>query len=157
MNEPQLVIRRARRADVQDIVRLLADDALGETRERYADPLPPAYTAAFDQIDADPRHELIVAEWGGKVVGTLHLIELVSLTRMATKRMEIEGVRVDAQLRGKGIGEQMMRWAIHRAAERGCGILQLTSDTRRVEAHAFYARLGFVASHVGMKRGVEVE
>lgn len=154
MDATNLIIRRARRGDVPDVVRLLADDGLGKTRERYADPLPTAYYAAFEQIDADPRHELVVAELEGHIVGTLHLMELVSLTRFATKRLEIEGVRVDAARRGQGIGEWMMRWAIRRAAERGCGMVQLTTDARRLEAQAFYQRLGFVASHLGMKLSV---
>jgi ribosomal protein S18 acetylase RimI-like enzyme len=151
MTIPTLNIRRATRSDLSEIVRLMADDVLGQSRERYETPLPQPYLDAFDQIDADPRHELIVVESAGGIVATMHLIELVSLTKVATRRMEVEAVRVQADLRGQRIGEKMMRWAIERAREKGCGTLQLTSDARRTEAHAFYTRLGFKASHVGMK------
>ncbi|HQX08805.1 MAG TPA: GNAT family N-acetyltransferase [Thermoflexales bacterium] len=154
MTEIPLAIRRATREDLPEIVRLLADDVFGQTRERYELPLPQPYLDAFAEIDADPRHELIVVERNGRIVATMHLIELVSLTKVATRRMEVEAVRVQADLRGQRIGERMMRWAIERTREKGCGTLQLTSDARRPEAHAFYARLGFVASHVGMKLSV---
>lgn len=154
MTEIPLTIRRATRDDVPEIVRLLADDVLGQTRERYELPLPQPYLDAFAEIDADPRHELIVVERNGRIVATLHLIELVSLTKVATRRMEVEAVRVQADMRGQRIGERMMRWAIERTREKGCGTLQLTSDARRPEAHAFYTRLGFKASHVGMKLSV---
>ena len=155
MTDIPLTIRRATRADVPDIVRLMADDVLGQTREWYELPLPQPYLDAFAEIDADPRHELIVCEREGRIVATMHLIELVSLTKVATRRMEVEAVRVEAGLRGRRIGERMMRWAIDRARDKGCGTLQLTSDARRTEAHAFYTRLGFKASHVGMKLGIE--
>ena len=154
MTEIPLAIRRATREDLPEIVRLLADDVFGQTRELYELPLPQPYLDAFAEIDADPRHELIVVERNGRIVATMHLIELVSLTKVATRRMEVEAVRVQADLRGQRIGERMMRWAIERTREKGCGTLQLTSDARRPEAHAFYARLGFVASHVGMKLSV---
>ena len=154
MTDFPLTIRRATAADLADIVRLMADDVLGQSRERNENPLPQAYRNAFAEIDADPRHELIVVEREGRVIATLHLTELVSLTRVATRRMEVEAVRVQADLRGRWIGERMMRWAIERAREKGCGTLQLTSDARRTEAHAFYTRIGFEVSHVGMKLSI---
>lgn len=154
MTDFPLIIRRATAADLSDIVRLMADDVLGQTRERYELPLPQPYLDAFAEIDADPRHELIVCERDGRVIATMHLMELASLTRIATRRMEVEAVRVQADLRGQRIGERMMRWAIERAREKGCGALQLTSDAHRTEAHAFYTRLGFRASHVGMKLSI---
>ncbi len=154
MTDFPLTIRRATAADLPDIVRLMADDVLGQARERLESPLPQPYLDAFAEMDADPRHELIVVERDRRVIATMHLIELVSLTKVATRRMEVEAVRVQADLRGQRIGERMMRWAIERTREKGCGTLQLTSDARRTEAHAFYARLGFKASHVGMKLSI---
>lgn len=149
MNE--LSIRRATRDDVPEIVRLLADDVLGRERERYETPLPPSYYAAFDEIDTDAHQELVVAEFGGAIVGTLHLTVIPYLTHAGSRRALVEAVRVDSRRRGEGLGEALFRWAISRAKERGCQVLQLTTDKQRTDAHRFYERLGFVASHEGMK------
>lgn len=146
-----LRVRRAARGDVAAIVRLLADDTLGRQRERYEQPLPQAYYDAFDQIDGDPRHELVVVEIGGEVIGTLHLTFLPSLSFQGRTRAQIESVRVDARLRGRGIGGRLFEWAIERARAAGCHVVQLTTHNRRPDAHRFYERLGFTASHVGMK------
>lgn len=146
-----LSFRRATREDLPDIVRLLADDPLGKERERWLDPLPPCYGEAFDEIDADANHELIVVECNGAVAATLQLTVLPGLARQGAKRAQIEAVRVDGRLRGLGIGARLFEWAIDRARQRGCHLVQLTTDTQRPDAHRFYERLGFVASHVGMK------
>jgi ribosomal protein S18 acetylase RimI-like enzyme len=138
--------------DLPDVVRLLADDELGATRERWAQPLPPAYRAAFEAIAADPNNELIVACVGGRVVGVLQLTYTPYLIHQGTWRATIEGVRVDSTLRSRGIGAAMFAFAFARARERGCGLVQLTTDKRRPAAKRFYERLGFVASHEGMKR-----
>lgn len=110
-----------------------------------------AYWLAFEQIDADPRNELIVADHGGSVVGTCELTFIPSLSRRGTQRMTIEAVRVRGDLRGRGVGRAMMGWALDRARERGCRLAQLTTDKRRADAHRFYASLGFTATHEGMK------
>jgi ribosomal protein S18 acetylase RimI-like enzyme len=144
-------IRRAERGDLQAIVALLADDVLGAKRERNEDPLPQAYERAFDAVAADPNHELLVAEREGRVVGTLQLTFLPGLSRQGMWRAQIEGVRVSSGERGRGVGEQLVRHAIARARDRGCGLVQLTSDKSRVDAVRFYERLGFRASHEGMK------
>jgi GNAT superfamily N-acetyltransferase len=107
---------------------------------------------AFEAIDADPRDELVVAEDDGTVIGTCQLTFTPSLSRGGAERMTIESVRVRRDRRGAGVGAAMMRWALDRARDRGCGLAQLTTDRRRIDAHRFYASLGFVASHVGMKR-----
>ena len=146
-----LKFRRARRSDVTAIVRMLAADTLGAQREDCTDPLPPEYFAAFDAINADPAHELIVAEIDTQLVGTLQLSFLPSLSHRGALRAQIEAVRVDASLRGRGIGRQVLEWALARARERGCAMVQLSSDLSRLDAQRFYAQLGFVASHVGMK------
>lgn len=144
-----LIFRTARREDVPAIVAMLADDPLGATRE--GDPNDARYAEAFDRIDANPWDELIVAEVGGKVVGTMQLTYLAGLSRMGAERCQVEAVRVAASTRGMGLGGKMMRWAIDRARARGCAMVQLTSDNSRTEAHRFYDALGFTASHVGYK------
>ena len=146
-----VIFRRAERGDVPAIVQLLADDALGRQRERYEDPLPEAYYAAFEQINRDSNHELIVAERDGKVIGTLHLTFLPSISFQGGWRAQVESVRVDKSLRGLGIGSELMKWTIERARSRGAHIVQLTTHQSREAAHRFYERLGFKVTHLGMK------
>jgi GNAT superfamily N-acetyltransferase len=159
---PEVIFRRATRADVPAVLGLLADDPIGATREQtpaagtaggpdVAEAVDAAYWRAFEQIDVDPRNELIVADEGGTVVGTCQLTFTPSLSRRGTERMTIEAVRVHGDLRGRGVGRAMMRWALDRARERGCTLAQLTTDKRRVDAHRFYVSLGFTASHEGLK------
>ncbi|MCC7368877.1 MAG: GNAT family N-acetyltransferase [Chloroflexi bacterium] len=133
---------------------MLADDAIGATREAYADPLPDAYWRAFAEIDADPRQLLLVAEVAGTVVGVLQLTFIPYLTHQGSSRALIEGVRIDSGQRGGGLGRVMVEWAIAEARRRGCTMVQLTTDKRRTEARRFYERLGFVATHEGMKLGL---
>lgn len=144
-------IRRATLDDLPAIVRLMADDDLGSQRERYAEPLPPAYARAFAAIEADPSQELVVATLEGQVVGTLQLTSIPYLAYQGGLRALVEAVRIDSQLRGQGLGGAMMGWVIARARAKGCHTLQLTSNKARTDAHRFYERLGFKASHVGMK------
>lgn len=144
-------IRVARREDIPAIVRLLADDALGATREEATDPLPAAYGEAFDAIVAQRGNEVLVAEAEGAVVGCLQLTIIPGLSRRGMARGQIEAVRVARGQRGRGIGERLVRDAIERARAAGCGLVQLTTDRARPDAHRFYERLGFTASHVGMK------
>jgi GNAT superfamily N-acetyltransferase len=148
----RVVLRRARRDDVPAIVGLLAADQLGATRDSVRDDADlAAYEAAFGAIDADPAHLLLVAESGGQVVGTMQLSFLPGLARRGALRAQIEAVRVSQTIRGSGVGAAMMQWAIDEAGRRGCALVQLTSDKSRTSAHRFYQRLGFVASHEGMK------
>ena len=143
--------RLATENDLPAIVRMLADDFLGQQRERYEDPLPESYIKAFREIDADPNNELIVAELDGGVVGTLQLTYTPSISFQGGKRCTVESVRVDEKLRGQGIGREMMLWAIERAKERGCISMKLTTNNDRIDAHRFYEKLGFSKSHLGMK------
>lgn len=147
----EVTFRKAERADVPAIVRLLADDRLGSTREAYGDPLPEPYFAGFDAVDRDPNQLLIVGDRQGKVIATAQLTLLPGLSRQGAWRAQIEAVRVDAAERGRGTGESLIRWLIDLARVQGCALVQLTSDKSRVDAHRFYERLGFVSSHVGMK------
>ena len=142
------VLRRATAGDVPAIVALLADDPLGATREGTD---PAAYAPAFAAVDADPAHLLVVADDGGVVVGTLQLSFLPGLSRGGALRAQVEGVRVAAGARGRGLGESMLRWCADEARRRGAALVQLTTDARRPDARRFYERLGYVASHVGMK------
>lgn len=143
------MLRDARRDEVGLILGLIADDQLGAARERPEDPAP--YLAAFDAIAADPNNRLLVWEEEGAVLGCLQLTFLPGLSRGGAWRAQVEAVRVARARRGRGIGARMMQAAVALARERGCRLLQLTSDKRRPEAHRFYARLGFTASHEGMK------
>ena len=151
MSREETAFRLARRSDLPAIVRLLADDELGSQRERYEDPLPQAYYAAFEQIEVDPNHELVVAELNGEVIGTLHLMFLPSVSFQGGLRAQIESVRIDKNYQNRGIGSEMMNWIINRAGERGAYVVQLTSHQSRTDAHRFYERLGFKRSHLGMK------
>ena len=146
--------RLARADDVSAIVAMLADDPLGAAREVVGEPLPDGYRAAFDAIEASPDNELIVAAIGERVVGCLQLTYIPGLSRQGALRAQIESVRVSGAVRSKGVGATMIDWAIDRARKRGCTILQLTSDASRTEARRFYERLGFEASHIGLKRSI---
>lgn len=146
-----LDFREAQRDDVYAIVRMLADDPLGAQRESLSDPLPDSYLAAFDAMQRDPNNELIVAESDGVVIGVLQLTFIPYLTHRGGWRALVEGVRVSSSARSGGTGGAMMRWAIERARQRGCVMIQLTTDRTRGDALRFYERLGFVASHHGMK------
>jgi GNAT superfamily N-acetyltransferase len=147
----QPVFRRATAADLPAIVRLLAEDPLGARRERYAEPLPASYAAAFDAIDRDPNQELCVVCSQDAVVGVLQITFIPYLTYQGGWRALIEGVRIAAPMRSRGLGRMMFEWAIGRARARGCHMVQLTSDKSRPDAIRFYQALGFVASHEGMK------
>jgi len=136
---------------VPDIVRMLADDALGAGREAFACPLPESYYAAFEAIDRDPNNELVVADRAGRVVGALQMTFIPYLTYQGGWRALIEGVRVASELRASGIGRRLLVWAIDRARQRNCHVVQLTSDKARPSAIRFYESLGFVASHEGLK------
>jgi ribosomal protein S18 acetylase RimI-like enzyme len=151
MTIQDVTFRVATRADLPSIVRMLADDELGSQRERVENPLPESYYSAFEQINQDPNHELIVAERNGEVIGTLHLMFLPSVSFQGGLRAQVESVRVDKRFQSQGIGSQMMRWAMERARERGAQMVQLTTHQSRVDAHRFYERLGFKGSHLGMK------
>jgi GNAT superfamily N-acetyltransferase len=146
-----LSTRRARRADLPRLLELLADDVLGKNREAVGSD-DPAYAEAFEAIDRDRNQELLVAELDSRVVGMLQLTFIPGLSRRGAWRAHIEAVRVDHDFRGRGIGAWLIERAIERAEQRGCRLAQLTSDKQRTEAHRFYGRLGFAATHEGFKR-----
>lgn len=144
-----LLVRAATTADIPTIVAMLADDPLGATRESPEDLTP--YRAAFGRLTADPNQLLVVADRAGRVVGTLQLTIVPGLARQGATRSIIEAVRVHADERGTGLGTQLIQWAVDESRRRDCRLVQLTSDATRTDAHRFYERLGFTASHVGFK------
>lgn len=150
-----LIFRSAAHTDIPAVVRLLADDQLGQQRERYEEPLPVNYYKAFALIERDPNNELIVVELDGRIIGTMQLTFIPSLSFQGSMRMQIEAVRIDRRYRGHGLGQKMVQWAIKRAREANCRFVQLTTNKTRKAAHHFYERLGFVASHEGMKLDLE--
>ena len=147
-----ITYRQARLEDLPQIVNLLAQDKLGSQRERYEDPLPEVYVEAFSRIQADANQELWVVEIAGEgIVGTFQMSFIPYLTYQGRSRAQIEAVRIREDQRGKGLGEAVFRWAIERAREKGTHLLQLTTDKKRADAIRFYEKLGFTASHEGMK------
>ncbi|MGN9776592.1 N-acetyltransferase family protein [Micromonospora sp. H33] len=144
-----MIFREAVRADLPAIIALLADDVLGRTRDHGG--VDERYERAFADITADPRNQLIVADADGELLGCMQLTYIPGLGRHGTERQLIEAVRVRSDQRGRGLGRQMITWAIDQARARGCGLVQLTTDKSRHDAHRFYLGLGFVASHEGMK------
>ena len=130
---------------------MLAQDGLGSAREAFADPLPEAYYRAFEDIAADPNNLLLVSVLDDRVVGTLQLTFNASLSYCGGWRATVESVRTEASLRGQGIGTTLMQHAIELAKRKGCVMIQLSTHNTRKDAQRFYERLGFVASHVGMK------
>jgi ribosomal protein S18 acetylase RimI-like enzyme len=147
-----VIFRAARRADVPAVVALLASDMLGAPREVVSESVDEAYWRAFDAIDADPRNTLVVAQApDASVVGCLRLTFIPSLTHRGGERAQIEGVRVAPAWRGRGLGGRMISWAVAEASDRGCRLVQLTTDKRRTDAYRFYEALGFEATHEGMK------
>jgi ribosomal protein S18 acetylase RimI-like enzyme len=150
MSASAITIRRARREDVDRIVAMLADDALGRGRERIGTPLPDSYFEAFARLDADPNIKLVVAEEAGAVIGCLQLCILPGLSSEGAYRGLLEDVRVDSRRRSRGVGEKLVRWAVDEARARGCRLVELLTHHTRLDAQRFYERLGFARSHVGM-------
>ncbi len=144
--------RKANKTDIPAIVQMLANDKLGKTREQYELPLPNLYYEAYERINTDLNQELVVIENEvSEIIGTLQLSFIPYLTYRGGIRAQIEAVRIREDMRGKGIGEKLFKWAINRAKERGAHLLQLTTDKQRPAAKSFYEKLGFKATHEGMK------
>jgi GNAT superfamily N-acetyltransferase len=146
-----IIFRTALLADVPAIVGLLADDELGSQRETVSSPLDERYVAAFKAIENDPNQRLVVAVDGEAVIGTLQISFIPGIARRGGWRGQIEAVRIAAPFRSTGIGRQLFEWAISECKSRGCQLVQLTTDKGRSDAHRFYEKLGFVASHEGYK------
>jgi ribosomal protein S18 acetylase RimI-like enzyme len=151
MTTGNVEFRRATIADLPRIIELLADDELGRRREEPGPPPSPKYEAAFVVIDGDPNQFLAVVEEEGELVGCLQLSFIPGLSRVGLWRGQIESVRIASTRRGSGLGRKMFEWAIQECRNRGCGLVQLTTDKTRPDALRFYESLGFVASHEGLK------
>ena len=150
MNDKSVSIRPARREDVPAMIAMLADDHLGRARERVEDPLPAVYYEAFARVERDPNLTLVVAESEGRVVGCLQLAVLPGISSQGGIRGLLEDVRVASDCRSRGIGEQLVEWAVTEAKARGCILVELLTHASRTDAQRFYKRLGFASSHVGM-------
>lgn len=146
-----LTFRLATKDDIFDIVEMLADDVFGAEREKTGDILSDKYLKAFGKIESDPNQELTLVEMNGEKVGTFQLTFIQYLNFEGGLRAQIEAVRTHSKYRGQGIGRKMFEYAINRAKEKGCYIVQLTSDKRRTEAIKFYNSLGFSFTHEGLK------
>ncbi|GHG25252.1 GNAT family N-acetyltransferase [Streptomyces zaomyceticus] len=147
-----LEIRPATAEDIEAIVAMLADDPLGAQRESPDDLGP--YLAAFELLEGDPHQHVVVAVREDRVVGTLQLTIIPGLSRQGATRSIIEGVRIHSDERGSGLGTELIEWAVEESERRNCRLVQLTSDATRTDAHRFYERLGFEASHVGFKKNL---
>jgi GNAT superfamily N-acetyltransferase len=147
----ELVIREALREDLPGVVKLLAEDEVAGSRENWTVPLSRSYVEAFEAISADPNHGLFIAGKNGEIIGTFQLSFIPNITYQGGWRAQVEGVFVSAKYRDRGIGTAMMQWAIARAREKGCCLVQLTSFNERTDAHRFYRKLGFAFSHQGAK------
>jgi ribosomal protein S18 acetylase RimI-like enzyme len=149
--DSKITFREAAIEDLGAIVAMLADDELGRQRERYEHPLPVSYHQAFQAITSDPNNELVVACHGDEVIGVQQITFTPYITHQGGWRATIEGVRTSSSVRGMGVGSQLIKWGIQRAKDRGCHLVQLTTDKKRADALRFYERLGFKATHEGMK------
>lgn len=147
----QLIFREANETDLPELVKMLANDQLGKTREDFSTPIHTSYIEVLKRISADPNNELMVVESDNKIIGMLQITFIPYLTHKGSWRCLIEGVRVHEDYRGKGLGSQFVEWAIDRARQKGCKIVQLTSNKQRQDAIRFYNRLGFEATHEGFK------
>jgi GNAT superfamily N-acetyltransferase len=148
---PDLVFRRARPDDLPTIIGMIADDQIGQSREDARLPLDARYLDAFAAIERDPNQMLVVVEQAGAVIGCFQITFIPGISRRGAWRGQIESVRVARAKRGAGIGTAMFEWAIAECRRRGCNLVQLYTDKSRKDAHRFYERLGFKASHEGMK------
>ena len=150
----QLTFRDAKPGD---IATMLALSHAGDARGKDTPPLDPAtlddprYHQAFAEIASDPNHRLIVAERDGEILGTLQISVIPGLPNFGMKRGLLENVHIRTDQRGSGLGTEMVQWAIDQCRDAGCGLVQLTSNKLRLDAHRFYEKLGFAKTHEGFK------
>ena len=146
-----LTYRKAAEADLPFIVKLLTDDAVRVTDDRPDEPFHPRYVAALRELDTDPNQMMMLAMLGDETVGTIQLTFIPCISGLGTKRCLVEAVHISPAHRSKGLGTELIQWAIEQARQRGCSMAQLTSNKKRFDAHRFYERLGFLKSHEGFK------
>ncbi len=149
--DKSIAFKKATKNDLPEIIRMIADDQLGRTRENYSEPLDDCYYEAFEKINNDPNQNLMVVLLDTEIVGVFQLTFIPYLTHKGSLRAQIEGVRIKSNKRGLGLGKKMMDWAIQKSKKEGAFMLQLTTNKKRKKAHEFYKKLGFEDSHEGMK------
>lgn len=147
----EIIIRKAEEKDLISIVKLLADDQLGSVREDASAPLADFYLDAFNRMEEQKGNDLFVVDQHNNVIGCMQLTLIAGVSRKGMTRCQIEGVRISADHRSSGIGQKMMDFALQYAKDNACGLIQLTTDKSREDAHRFYEKLGYKASHIGMK------
>ncbi|MDN5285900.1 MAG: family acetyltransferase [Mucilaginibacter sp.] len=147
----ELTFRLATKKDLPEIIAMLADDTLGIGREKPGAIISDKYIRAFEKIQADPNQELTIVEINGDKVATFQMTFIQYLTYKGGLRAQIEAVRISSKYRGQGIGAWVFEYAINRAKEKGCHLIQLTSDKKRPDAIRFYESMGFQSTHEGMK------
>lgn len=147
----EIKFRLAQSADLVDIVKMLSDDTIGVTREKFETPLSENYLRAFESIAKDSNQELTIVEMNGIKIGTFQLTFIQYLTHQGALRAQVEAVRIHAQYRGQGIGKIIFEYIIDRAKQKSCKMVQLTSDKQRPDAIRFYEKMGFISTHEGMK------
>lgn len=146
-----LIFREAVENDVAILVNMIADDILGSKREDNSKPTNSCYISAFGKIKNDPNNELIVVVLENEIVGMLQLTFIQYLGLMGSLRCIIGAVRVQSKYRGQGLGTKIIKWGIKRSAEKGCKVVQITSDKQRYDSIRFYEKLGFKATHEGLR------
>ncbi len=151
MDFNQLIFREALAKDLATIIKFLSQDEVSGSRENSSAEVTQEYLNAFKRIEDDKNNELIVAEIDSKVVGTLQIAYIPYLTGQGEIRAQIEAMQIDPGLRGAGVGTKLMSWAIERAKEKGCGMVQLNCHKLRERSHNFYKKLGFTPTHLGFK------
>ncbi|WP_353367535.1 GNAT family N-acetyltransferase [Acidovorax sp. FG27] len=149
-----MIIRRATKAELSQIIELLSDDDIGRKREVPEGGAKDVYEAAWAEMEQEPSNWIVVAMLGPEVLGMLQLTMIAGISRQGMKRAQIESVRVKSACRGRSIGRQLIHFDIATAREHGCGLVQLTTDKRRDDARSFYESLGFEATHEGMKLSI---
>lgn len=147
----KLDFREAEKNEISTLVKMFADDKLGSQREDVSEPVNERYIAAFNQIQNDPNNEIIVAIHKNEIVGMMQLTYIPSLSHIGSKRCIVGGVRVQSPYRGQGLGTKIINWGIQKAESIGCEMVQITSDKQRPEAIRFYEKLGFKATHEGLR------
>lgn len=144
-------IRDATESEISTIIELSMAGAIEANRFPDFDANEPGYVAAFRAIAADANHRLVVVEDQGELIGTMQISFIPGLPGGGAWRGQLENVHIRADYRGRGIGAMLTDWAVDRCREKGCKMVQLTSNKKRKDAHRFYARLGFEATHEGFK------
>lgn len=146
-----ILIRKAEKNDIEAILQIMLEDMIGEKEDYDGNKIHENYIKAFETINRNDWQYLAVAVQNSKVIGTFQLSFIPNIIYTGALICLVEAVLVSSEYRGKGIGSYMMKWAIDTAKEKGCRLVELTSNKLRNDAHRFYKQLGFIATHEGFK------